>query len=64
MPRNLLPSWLRTLNDYNPVTYLIDAMRALMLDGWRWTTIGEGFLVAAAVAAVTLLLPSWLSGAR
>ena len=56
MPRALLPSWLRTLNDYNPVTYLIDAMRALMLDGWRWTTIGEGFLAAGAVAAVTLPL--------
>ena len=56
MPRNLLPSWLRALNDYNPVTYLIDAMRTLMLDGWRWTTIGEGFAAAAAVAAVTLPL--------
>jgi ABC-2 type transport system permease protein len=56
MPRALLPSWLRTVNDYNPVTYLIDAMRALMLDGWRWATVGEGFLAAGAVAAVTLPL--------
>jgi ABC-2 type transport system permease protein len=56
MPRGLLPGWLRTLNAYNPVTYLIDAMRTLMLDGWRWTTIGEGFAAAAVVAAITLPL--------
>ena len=56
MPRGLLPSWLRVLNDYNPVTYLIDAMRALMLDGWRWGTIASGFAAAAVVAAVTLPL--------
>jgi ABC-2 type transport system permease protein len=56
MPRGLLPHWLQVLNDYNPVTYLIDAMRALMLDGWRWTTIAEGFAAAAVVAGITLPL--------
>ena len=56
MPKNLLPHWLRVLNDYNPVTYLIDAVRSLMLDGWHWQTIGAGFAAAAGVAAVTLPL--------
>ncbi|MGZ4431671.1 MAG: ABC transporter permease [Gaiellales bacterium] len=56
MPRSLLPSWLQTANDYNPVSYLIDAMRAIMLDGWRWGTIGAGFLAALAVGMVTLPL--------
>jgi ABC-2 type transport system permease protein len=56
MPRSLLPGWLQAVNDYNPVTYLIDAMRALMLDGWRWTTIGEGFAAAGVVAAIVLPL--------
>jgi ABC-type multidrug transport system permease subunit len=40
----------------NPVSYLVDGMRALMLDGWQWGTIGEAFLAAAAVGAVTLPL--------
>jgi hypothetical protein len=31
-------------------------MRTLMLQGWEWQTIGEGFLAAAAVGAVTLPL--------
>jgi hypothetical protein len=56
VPYALLPSWLQTLNKVNPVSYLVDGMRALMLGGWGWGTIGEAFLAAAAVGAVTLPL--------
>ena len=56
MPKSLLPHWLQVANDYNPLAYLVDAMRVLMLDGWRWTVIGEGFAAAAAVGAATLPL--------
>lgn len=56
MPNGLLPRWLQVVNRVNPVTYLIDAMRTLMLDGWRWASVGEGFAAAAVVAAVTLPL--------
>ncbi|HSD02707.1 MAG TPA: ABC transporter permease [Gaiellales bacterium] len=56
VPLDLLPSWLQTVNKVNPVSYLVDAMRTLMLQGWHWQTIGEGFLAAGAVGAVTLPL--------
>jgi ABC-2 type transport system permease protein len=56
VPHDLLPSWLQTANEVNPVSYLIDAMRALMLAGWRWETVFEGFAAAAVVGAVTLPL--------
>jgi ABC transporter DrrB family efflux protein len=56
VPYDLLPSWLQALNEVNPVSYLVDGMRALMLEGWQWGTIGEAFLAAAAVGAVTLPL--------
>jgi len=56
VPHDLLPSWLQTVNDVNPVSYLVDAMRTLMLQGWHWQTIGEGFLAAGAVGALTLPL--------
>ena len=56
VPHSLLPSWLQTVNQVNPVSYLIDAMRALMLAGWRWETIAEGFAAAAVVGAITLPL--------
>ena len=56
VPHALLPPWLQTVNAVNPVSYLVDAMRTLMLVGWHWQTIGEGFLAAAAVGALTLPL--------
>jgi ABC-2 type transport system permease protein len=56
VPHDLLPGWLQAVNEVNPVSYLVDAMRTLMLQGWEWQTIGEGFLAAAAVGAVTLPL--------
>ncbi len=34
MPANLLPDWLATIADYNPVDYMIQGLRGLMLTGW------------------------------
>jgi ABC-2 type transport system permease protein len=56
VPHDLLPSWLQAVNKVNPVSYLVDAMRTIMLQGWHWQTIGEGFLAGAAVGALTLPL--------
>jgi ABC-type multidrug transport system permease subunit len=56
MPANLLPGWLQTANDYNPVAYLINAVRALMLHGWQTAPILEGFAAAGIFAAITLPL--------
>jgi ABC-2 type transport system permease protein len=56
VPYDLLPSWLQTVNKVNPVSYLVDGMRTLMLEGWHWQTIGAAFLAAAVVGAVTLPL--------
>lgn len=56
MPENLLPGWLQAVNHYNPVTYLVEAMRALMLRGWEPATIAKDLAATAAVAAITLPL--------
>jgi ABC transporter DrrB family efflux protein len=56
VPHDLLPGWLQAVNEVNPVSYLVDGMRVMMLEGWRWETIGEAFLAAAAVGAATLPL--------
>ncbi len=56
MPEHLLPGWLQTANEYNPVTYLVEAMRSLMLDGWEGATIAQGFAAAGIVAAITMPL--------
>jgi ABC-2 type transport system permease protein len=41
VPLSLMPDWLRTLARFNPMTYAIDAVRSLGLDGWSWLLLGR-----------------------
>ncbi len=54
MPAALLPDWLDTVATFNPLTYLIDAERALVNDGWDWTLILQSLGVTVALGVVTL----------
>jgi ABC-2 type transport system permease protein len=48
------PGWLRTMARFNPLTYVVDAERALFQgDIWATTTV-TGTISAAAVAALGL----------
>lgn len=50
------PGWLQTLSKFNPLTYVVNAERALFNgDIWAMTTV-TGALAAAAVAALGLLV--------
>lgn len=40
LPKNLLPGWVRAVSAFNPVTYGVEAVRTLMLDGWVWSALG------------------------
>jgi ABC-2 type transport system permease protein len=53
VPVELMPEWLQTVNRWNPLSYVIEAMRALMSIGWDWTVIGQAFL---AILILGLLL--------
>lgn len=54
MPMALLPSWLETVAKFNPITYLVTALRDLVNTGWNWTAIWQDLVVTAGLAAVTL----------
>jgi ABC-2 type transport system permease protein len=41
---------------FNPVTYLMEAMRSLILDDLDWGTVLPGFAVVAALGALMLVL--------
>lgn len=32
-PITLMPGWLRVVSSYNPLTYVVDAMRSMLLTG-------------------------------
>jgi ABC-2 type transport system permease protein len=55
-PRDLLSGWLDTLATFNPVTYLLEGMRALILDGWVARDIGIGLLAIVGVGIASQLL--------
>ncbi len=59
MPEFLLPDWLETVSRYNPITYIVEAERALVNSGWNWTGIWQALGVTAALGVVTLSGAVW-----
>jgi len=45
---------------YNPVTYIMEAMRSLVLQDLEWSAIGRGYAVVAllGIVMVALSIPS------
>lgn len=56
LPREALSGWLSTIADYNPVTYLLGGMRALVLDGWDGGAILEAVAAIVGIAIVSMTL--------
>jgi ABC-2 type transport system permease protein len=57
MPRNLIETdWFRWVATVNPVSYLIEAVRSLVIEPWHWETIGLGFAVAGGMSLIGFAL--------
>jgi ABC-2 type transport system permease protein len=57
IPRNLIEaSWFRWLATINPVSYLIEAVRSLIITGWNAEALGLGFAVAIAMSGIGFAL--------
>lgn len=60
IPRNLIEvTWFRDVANANPVSYLIECVRSLIITGWDTQALGLGFGIAATIAVVALALASW-----
>jgi ABC-2 type transport system permease protein len=59
MPRNLLGhTWFRIAATINPVSYLIEGFRSLVIQGWNFEALGLAFGVATAFAIIAITLSS------
>jgi ABC-2 type transport system permease protein len=59
LPRDLMSvDWFRTVATYNPVSYLIEAVRSLLITGWDGKALALGFGFAAAIAVAGVYLCS------
>ncbi len=60
IPRNLMEiGWFRVAATANPVSYLLECVRSLIITGWDGQALALGFGIAAAVTVVSLALSSW-----
>jgi ABC-2 type transport system permease protein len=59
LPRNLIEiDWFRTVATVNPVSYLIECIRSLIIVGWDGEALALGFGVALAITVASLALAS------
>ncbi|MDQ6779225.1 MAG: ABC transporter permease [Actinomycetota bacterium] len=55
LPRNLIKvDWFREVATFNPVSYLIEGIRSLIITGWDGQALALGFGFAALLLAITL----------
>ena len=55
-PKEIFSDWLRFLATINPVTYVLQGMRELILEGWSWEAIASAMGSIAGLAVFTLSL--------
>jgi ABC-2 type transport system permease protein len=59
LPRDLIQTdWFREVATYNPVSYMIEAIRSLIITGWDAQALALGFGITAALVAGALTLAS------
>jgi ABC-2 type transport system permease protein len=54
-PRNLIAQdWFRTIATYNPVSYMVEGIRSLVITGWDGTALAKAFAIALAAIVIAL----------
>ncbi|HMJ34123.1 MAG TPA: ABC transporter permease [Baekduia sp.] len=53
MPRNLIGvDWFRTVATWNPISYLVEGLRSLVITGWDGPALAKGFGAALAITVL------------
>jgi ABC-2 type transport system permease protein len=55
-PKEVFSGWLEFLATINPVTYVLEGLRSLVLVGWDWESLAYAMLSIAGLGALTLTL--------
>jgi ABC-2 type transport system permease protein len=59
LPRELIQTdWFRTVATWNPVSYMLEAIRSLVIIGWDPEALALGFGCAGGLAAISLFAAS------
>ncbi|MCY3655435.1 MAG: ABC transporter permease [Chloroflexi bacterium] len=58
-PKEFFDPWMEFLASINPVTYLLEGMRTLALDGWEWDNLAGALASVLGLGVVTAGLALW-----
>ncbi len=59
LPRPLIEQdWFQTIATYNPVSYMVEGLRSLLITGWDAEALALGFAIAIGLSIVGLTLSS------
>ena len=64
LPKEAMTGWMATVATYNPVTYLLDALRSLVSTGWDTETLLIGIASVLGVGVVSMSLALWAFRSR
>jgi len=59
VPAERMPEWLQVVNNWNPISYVIEAERALMSTGFDAALIGKALIALAILFLVTQVATIW-----
>ncbi len=59
MPTDLLTGRFQVAVRFNPVEYVVRAVRAIIIEGWVWPTILPGIWVLLGMTGLLLAITTW-----
>jgi len=54
VPKQALTGWFSTIATYNPITYLLAALRSLISDGWQAGALGQGLAALGGIGLASM----------
>ncbi|MEM8923934.1 MAG: ABC transporter permease [Actinomycetota bacterium] len=64
LPLEALTSWLRSIARWNPVTYLLEGLRSLIIEGWDVTDLRNAVVAVVGLGAITFTMAFLALNAR
>lgn len=56
IPQEAMTGWLATVVKFNPATYMLEGLRALVQNGWEWGEIGKALLAVLGLGSTSFTL--------
>ncbi len=54
MDKRLMPEWMKNVSAYNPISFAVNAIRDLIINGYNWNSFFLSFGVISLIAILTM----------